>query len=175
MYKKLKPFIVFISIISLACFTTCNVYAKSKTYSKKQTINFYEMGDTVLLLPTTVEVYTRGTEKYTVSGNNVKYTERSVYAYAKKIVSNGYVQFRVTPIIHYDKNGKKLQSFSWSNEDAIFPVSDFYYSKRNGKDVSYSKKNTNKAQWTVFVTVDDTLVPAKCISGTIPLQYVSTK
>lgn len=175
MYNKIKMLIVFCSVIAMTCSMTCNVYAKSKTYSKKQTLYFWEMADSAIMLPTTVEVFTSGTEEYTLSGTKVKYIERSVYAYAKTIVSNGYVSFRVSPIIHYDSDWNKLYSFTWKKEDAIYPAANFYYSMRNGKDVSYDKKNKNKAQWTVFVSVDDTLVPVKSLTGTIALQYAGTK
>ena len=166
--------VVLILILAFFFYNVCDAKAAQKKKEIRHTFTMEEVADYGVPLFVVVNVFSIATEKYTYTSKNVKYNRRSVYAYFKETTSQTYYQCGVSPIRHYNSSGSEIKNFSWKNDDGLFPGGTvFNYAKYNDTEVTYSRSNRNKAQWTVAVSAPDTQQKLAVKTGTISLYFSS--
>ncbi len=166
--------IVLMVILALSFYNVCDVKAAQKKKEIQHTFAMKEMADYGAPLYVVVDVFSTATEKYTYTTKNVKYNRRSVYAYFKEITSLTNYQCGVSPIRHYNSSGSEIRNFSWKNDNGLFPDGTcLRYAKYNDTEVTYSRSNKNKAQWTVAVSAPDTQQKLAVKTGIISLYFSS--
>ena len=155
--------VVLILILAFFFYNVCDAKAAQKKKEIRHTFTMEEVADYGVPLFVVVNVFSTATEKYTYTSKNVKYNRRSVYAYFKETTSQTYYQC-----------GSEIKNFSWKNDDGLFPGGTvFNYAKYNDTEVTYSRSNRNKAQWTVAVSAPDTQQKLAVKTGTISLYFSS--
>lgn len=129
-----------------------NSQAKTLESRNNDILYFSSLNTGGITLFTNVKVELVGTEEYHETGSKRTYVKRETYAWGKKIVDNvGHVSFSVSPLLHYDNKGKKINSFTWTKTNGLYPSCDYMYNKVNSKTVIYEKTNHIIAkQWLWF-------------------------
>lgn len=169
-----NKFIILFLIFSLCFYSVCDVKAAQKRKEIHHTFRMTEVGDLGAPLFVVLDVFSAATENYSFTSKDVTYNRRSVYAYFKEITALSYYKCGVSPIRHFNSSGSQIKSFGWKPEDALFPGGTCYmYSQYNDTKATYSRSNTNKAQWTVGVSAPDTFQKAQVVTGTINLHFSS--
>ncbi len=170
-----NKFIVFFLILALCFYNVCDVKAAKRRKEIKHTFRMMEIADGGAQLYTILDVFSVGTEEFSFNSKYVTYKKRDVYAYFKEITALTYYECGVSPIRHVNSSGGNIKTFSWKKQSGLYPGDVCYtFSKYNDTPVTYSRTNTNKAQWSVGVSAPDAFIPYEAKTGTINL-YIGIK
>lgn len=115
---------------------------------------------------TRIEINYNCRESYEISGNNISYKNRSLFAYAKipRASWDNPYKFSCSDIYHVNSSGKRIYSFHMTTPKDRLIIADGNYTipqiaREDYTTVTYSKNNSNRGAITINLTAQYMLNP----------------
>lgn len=161
LFRRVAIMVVGTLLAGYSCFGNLkHVTAQSKVVNKEFVYAFVDTDGAIC--SATVNCSLK--ENYTItSAGKVKYTSRSGYVGSKEYGNASISSRSVKAPCHYNENGSAAKTFAWKSSDYIVATgTKVMFCKKNGTDVTYSKKNKKYMQMAFIIGNSDfVLTPYK--------------